>query len=320
MLTRVNQRKTKKNKIFSPEVLQFRAKSIKIYLATDNFDLENRFLITKREIIEKIMRCPVCAASLSLSEDERSALCAGARRHCFDFSKDGYLSFPGNSGGDSKGAVDARRSFLSKGYYAPAAEAVSLAVKKYLPCDASLIDAGCGEGYYTSILSKSASMTVGFDLSKFACGAAAKSAKREGRTNLLYSTASVFELPVADSSVDGVVNIFAPCAEEEYTRVLEDGGYLFVVGAGKDHLMGLKRAIYDDVYENGERADLPEGLEHIEKVTSKHEICVEGKDDIAALFSMTPYYWRTSESDRDRLMRLDRLQTEIEFEINVYRK
>ena len=277
-------------------------------------------MITKREIIEKIMRCPVCSASLYMSDDAKSALCTGGRSHCFDFSKDGYLSFPGNSGGDSKGAVNARRSFLIKGYYAPAAEAVAQAVAKYLSCDATLIDAGCGEGYYTSMLSDRVGMTLGFDLSKFACGAAAKSAMREGRDNLLYSTASVFELPVKDESSDGVVNIFAPCAEEEYTRVLKSGGYLFVVGAGREHLMGLKRAIYDDVYENGERADLPTRLEHIEKIVSKHEICVEGKEDIEALFSMTPYYWRTGESDRERLRSIDRLQTEIEFEINVYRK
>lgn len=277
-------------------------------------------MITHRDIIEKIMRCPVCSSSLCISEDGKSALCAGARRHCFDFSKDGYLSFPGNSGGDSKGAVDARRCFLQKGYYAPARESVVNAVQKYVSPDASLIDAGCGEGYYTSMLAEKVGQTLGFDLSKFACGAAAKSARREGKNNLLYSTASVFELPVSDSSVDAVVNIFAPCAEEEYTRVLKDGGYLFVVGAGREHLMGLKRAIYDDVYENGERADLPEKLEHIERIVSRHEICVEGKDDIAALFSMTPYYWRTSESDRERLNNIDILQTEIEFEINVYRK
>ena len=276
--------------------------------------------MTQREIIEKIMRCPVCSSSLCMSGDSKSALCTGARRHCFDFSRDGYLSFPGNSGGDSKGAVDARRSFLLKGYYAPAAEAVVGAVTKYIGSDDSLIDAGCREGYYTSMLSEKVGMTLGFDLSKFACGAAAKTARREGKANLLYSTASVFELPVCDASVDAVVNIFAPCAEEEYTRVLKDGGFLFVVGAGRDHLMGLKRAIYDDVYENGERADLPVRLEHIEKIVSRREILVEGKEDIAALFSMTPYYWRTSESDRERLDCLDRLETEIEFEINVYKK
>ena len=301
-------------------MLQFRAKSIKIKVVFDYFDLETEFLITQREIIENIMRCPVCSASLTVSEDGKSAFCTGARKHCFDFSKDGYLSFPGNSGGDSKSAVDARRSFLQKGYYAPAAEAVANAVAKYLDSDSSLIDAGCGEGYYTSMLSERVGMTVGFDLSKFACGAAAKLARREGKANLLYSTASVFELPVKDCSVDAVVNIFAPCAEEEYTRILKSGGYLFVVGAGRDHLMGLKRAIYDDVYENGERADLPLQLEHIEKIVSKHEIEVVGQDDIEALFSMTPYYWRTSEQDHERLTRVERLQTEIEFEINIYKK
>lgn len=301
-------------------MLQFRAKSIKIYFVFDFFIWRLNFLITQREIIEKIMRCPVCSSALGVSQDGKSALCTGARRHCFDFSKDGYLSFPGAGGGDSKGAVDARRSFLLKGYYAPAAKAVASAVEGYVSRDAALLDAGCGEGYYTSMLAERVGMTIGFDLSKFACGAAAKSARRDGKTNLLYSTASVFELPVQDGALDAVVNIFAPCAEEEYTRVLKDGGYLFVVGAGKDHLMGLKRAIYDNVYENGQRADLPEGLEHIEKIVSRHEICVEGKEDIAALFSMTPYYWRTSESDHQRLNALDTLQTEVEFEINVYRK
>jgi 23S rRNA (guanine745-N1)-methyltransferase len=84
--------------------------------------------------------------------------------------------------------------------------------------------------------------------------------------------------------------------------------------------MGLKKAIYDDVYENGQRADLPQKLEHVEKIIARHEICVEGKDDIEALFSMPPYYWRTSESDHDRLRGLDKLVTEIEFEINIYKK
>ena len=257
---------------------------------------------------------------MHVSSDGRSALCRGIKKHCFDFSSDGYLSFPGNSGGDSKAAVAARRSFLEKNYYLPAAEGICETVKKYITGSATVVDAGCGEGYYTSKLSCLANMTVGFDLSKFACVAAAKSAKRESRDNLLYSTASVFELPLKDGVADAVVNIFAPCTEEEYCRVLRDGGYLFVVGAGKDHLMGLKRAIYEDTYENGERADLPKNMTMVERRTVHFEIEVKGKNDIAALFSMTPYYWRTSESDKEKLALLDTLKTEIEFEISVYRK
>lgn len=277
-------------------------------------------MTVRRYLVENIMRCPVCGEGLVLADDLRSALCCGARRHCFDFSKDGYLSFPMSSGGDSKSAVDARKSFLDRGYYRTCAEAVAEAVSKYIGNDAIVIDAGCGEGYYTAMLAKNAYGVIGFDLSKFACAAGSKRAKKDGSDNLLYSTASVFDLPVKSNSADAVVNIFAPCAEEEYRRILKDGGYLFVVGAGCDHLMGLKRAIYDDVYENGARADLPKEMEHVEVLTSRHNICVEGAEDISALFSMTPYYWRTSEADKEKLRTLDTLETEIEFEINIYRK
>ena len=254
------------------------------------------------------------------SDDGKSALCLGPRRHCFDFSKDGYLSFPMSSGGDSKSAVNARTSFLGRGYYEPAAIAVKNALLKYVSKDATVIDAGCGEGYYTSMLARGVNGIMGFDLSKFACSAASKQARRDGIDNLMYATASVFELPVKDGAADAVVNIFAPCAETEYKRVLRDGGYLFVVGAGSEHLMGLKRAVYDNVYENGERADMPTDMQHIEKIIAKHEITVFGEADIAALFSMTPYYWRTSESDREKLIGLDKLETSVEFEINIYRK
>lgn len=276
--------------------------------------------MTRAEIVNRIMKCAVCGADLEVTSDQKSAICHGTRRHCFDFSKDGYLSIPSSKGGDSKEAVDARRSFLEKGYYYPVARAVADTVAKYTGADSVIIDAGCGEGYYTSMLSDRAACTLGFDLSKFACALAAKSAKRRGADDLLYSTASVFELPVKDGVANAVVNIFAPCAEDEYKRVLCDGGYLFVVSAGKDHLMGLKRAIYDEVYENGQRADMPTSMELLETVTARHTVNVEGNTDLEALFSMTPYYWRTSESDKAKLASINELETEIEFEINVYRK
>jgi len=55
-------------------------------------------------------------------------------------------------------------------------------------------------------------------------------------------------------------------------------------------------------------------------VISHYEMNISGKENIAALFSMTPYYWRTSEADKQKLASLDSLETEIEFEINVYKK
>lgn len=275
-------------------------------------------------IIDKIFACPVCGGEMYVTDDGKSVKCRGAnkngKQHSFDFSADGYLSF-GGSGGDSKEAVAARKMFLrSTSCYLLAALAIRDAVKRYLPECNTLVDAGCGEGYYTSMLADVCNSVVGFDLSKFACSAGAKQAKKDGKGNLLFATASVFELPIKSGSVDAVTNIFAPCAEEEYCRILRDGGYLFVVGAGKEHLMGLKKAIYDDVYENGQRADLPKNMKHVDCIISHYAMNICGKDHISALFSMTPYYWRTSEGDKEKLAHLDSLVTDIEFEINVYQK
>ena len=277
----------------------------------------------KSSIIQKHFKCPLCGCQMTVTDDGKSVKCDGLnpknKKHSFDFSADGYLSF-GVTGGDSKEAVRARTDFLSKNYYLPAAEAVKLSVEKYVSDCKLLVDAGCGEGYYTSMLSDVSENTVGFDLSKFACAAGAKQAKRDGKTNLLYATASVFELPLQDECADAVTNIFAPCAEEEYKRILKPGGYLFVVGAGKDHLMGLKKAIYDDVYENGQRADLPKNMEKVDCISAHCSVEISGKENIAALFSMTPYYWRTSEGDKEKLANLEELVTDIDFEINIYRK
>lgn len=273
------------------------------------------------EIVSKILKCPVCQENLAVSSDGKSAKCCGAKKqHCFDFSADGYLSFPGQGGGDSKAAVAARREFLRKDYYLPASSCIVDTLKKYLANGGVIVDAGCGEGYYTSKLASVSDMTVGFDLSKFACSAAAKQAKREGVNNLLYSTASVFDLPIKDSTADAVVNIFAPCAEEEYSRILASGGILMTVGAGKNHLMGLKKVIYDNIYENGERADMPKNMKLVDRISSLHEIEIDGYNNIEALFLMTPYYWRTSEKDKEKLAQIEKLKTEVEFDIRIYKK
>lgn len=84
--------------------------------------------------------------------------------------------------------------------------------------------------------------------------------------------------------------------------------------------MGLKQALYDTPRTNPGRADLPTGMRLTHRERLRGEITVQGAEQIDALFSMTPYYWRTSEADRTKLNGLTSLATAYDFDILLYRK
>ena len=268
------------------------------------------------------LKCPICQTSMSVSGD-KTIYCAGEKKHTYDISSSGYINLASPKqcgGGDTKDAVKARSAFLDCGYYSPIAEKAVELLEKYAGEHGVVIDAGCGEGYYTSRIAKSFEFALGFDISKFAVEAAAKRAKREEIDNLAFCVASVYTMPIFDGFANAVVNIFAPCVEQEYLRALKSDGIILVVHAGKDHLMGLKRALYSTIRENDARADLPAELALVCEEELKYDITVEGKENIQSLFAMTPYYWRTSQNDAKKLDGIDTLTTEIDVIFSVYRK
>lgn len=271
--------------------------------------------MTDKSCLFERLRCPVCGENIDVTRP--SAICRGARRHCFDLSKSGYLNLTAGHGGkgDLKESTDARHAFLGKGYYRLLSDRVVELVSELSP--KTILDAGCGEGYYTNRMA-SVCPTFGVDLSKSGIDLAAKDAKRED-LSAFYAVASLFTLPIADASFDLVTNLFAPCAEEEFCRALVPGGHLLLVGAGETHLMGLKNALYDEPRTNTGREDLPKRMRLVKKESLQGRITV-AKEDLMNLFSMTPYYFRTSQRDREKLMALDSLETEISFDLFLYRK
>ena len=276
------------------------------------------------------LACPVCGAAMEVSEDGKSLLCRGdGRRHLFDGGGSGYVPLSRHGGGgDSKEAVRARSSFLQYGYYDPAARALTELVSAYTPDGGLVLDAGCGEGYYTGRIAEAGFPTMGVDLSKFAADAAAKASRARrlstgDPSSTLYAVGSVFQLPVADATFGTVTNIFAPCAPNEYARVLAPGGYLIVAGAGERHLLGLKKLVYDDPYLNDPRRDLPSEGGAFQLTDTRNvsfTITVEEPAHIEALFSMTPYSWRTSRDGHARLKAAERLETEVSFDFHVYKR
>ena len=101
--------------------------------------------------INGILICPVCRAALL--REEKSYFCSGAKKHCFDISSSGHANlYPGRaSGGDDKKAVKSRTDFLNLGFYSPLAQKLC-EILGDLSSEQSVIDAGCGEGYYSNMI------------------------------------------------------------------------------------------------------------------------------------------------------------------------
>ncbi|MEF9983138.1 MAG: methyltransferase domain-containing protein [Oscillospiraceae bacterium] len=267
--------------------------------------------------------CPSC--NCVLSDDEKKLICKN--NHCFDRSKSGYinllLSTDKNSKlpGDNKLMVDARQKFLSGDYYKILSDALNEMVMAEIHNNSVILDAGCGEGYYTSNLKNFLNKNningkfIGIDISKFAIDKAAKRDK-----TIDWAVSSVFHMPILSNSFDGVINIFAPFALEEYLRILKKGGKLFMVIPAEYHLFELKQAVYSKVFLNEVKDYKIDGFEFTTKKAVEYSITLNNNEDIHNLFTMTPYYYKTSKEDFERLNSLNNLTTKVSFQILVYQK
>ena len=215
--------------------------------------------------------------------------------------------------------VDARRRFLALGHYDAFRDTLRRLVSEHLPQGGTVLDAGCGEGFYTAALAEAAleknGRTAGIDISKFAVKAAAGRHK-----GIDFAVASLFHIPCAAESVDVLTDVFAPIVPAEFHRVLKPGGTMILAVPGARHLYGMKEVLYDAPYENEEHGTDYEGFEFLGGESVRREITVEGAENIEALFSMTPYYWKTDVAGGERLRRLNTLETEIKFRFLVYRR
>ncbi len=272
----------------------------------------------------ELFRCPLCRTKLI--KNERALKCEHG--HSFDISAEGYVHLlPANKmnskvPGDSKEMAASRSAFLDKGYYEPLLKELERTVLELSKNEEpAMLDCGCGEGYYTSNIAKELknrfpkAKIAGFDISRPSVRRAAKRTK-----DVDFAVASVFDIPVSDKSFDILLNVFSPLSIDEYKRVLKDGGYYVYVVPAARHLWQLKAAIYDTPYENREE-DIPyEGFEHVETRKVRYETLIKTKEDIFALFQMTPYYWKTSAKGAEKLSAYESLLTEVAFDIHIYKK
>ena len=264
--------------------------------------------------------CPSCGKKLNT--DDRRLLCESG--HSFDRAAAGYYNLLLSTGGihgDNKEMVLARRAFLSRGYYAPLADRLRDTVLSVTPSLGAVLDSGSGEGYYTDTVERGLSDRDGeselyaFDISKDAVKACAKRNKA-----VSCSVATAYRQPFADASFDTAYNVFSPLALDEVRRVLKSGGAFIMVIPDEYHLFELKEVIYDTPYKNKVEDTRIEGFTLLSDEPLHYKMELSSGEDIASLFKMTPYAYRTRREDAERVLGLPSLSVSACFRILTYRK
>ena len=262
-----------------------------------------------------MLRCPICAGFLE--QRERAFICE--KGHSFDMARQGYVNLlpvqnkHSAQPGDTKAQVNARRAFLEGGFYMPVVEVLCGLAKKH-GCTGPILDAGCGEGWYSSRLAEAlGAELIGLDISKEAVRAAAGRYKGP-----MWLCASAAHIPVADGSIGLLTSLFAMTAPEEFKRVLQKDGAFIQVLAAEDHLLGLKNIIYPQLHhkEKFTTPDIP-GFRLAESRKLQFTFTVEGQQ-VQNLLCMTPHVYRIGKEGAERLRQTETLTDTASCVLNLY--
>ncbi|HAN30253.1 MAG TPA: 23S rRNA methyltransferase [Myxococcales bacterium] len=262
--------------------------------------------------------CPVCTAPLS--RDARSLACVN--NHSFDLAKEGYANLllahrkRSKNPGDAKGMLTARRDFLGTGLYAPLAEAVVDVLSPHISTSSTLLDCGCGDGYYAAFVHRALKPAIrGIDIAREGVRMAARRFK--GVEDAHFAVASSYNLPLPDSSLDGVLQVFAPVSEGELLRVLKPQGIYCAVSPGPQHLGALKGLLYDVVREHKEPTH-PPGLSLMHERRVSFEMQLQRALDIGNLLAMTPLNWKGSREAKTEVRAMQTLTLQADFIVRLY--
>ena len=268
-----------------------------------------------------LFRCPICSSPLR--RGERAYTCP--KGHSYDIAREGYVHLlPANqkhskAPGDDKAMVAARNRFLSAGHYGPLRDTLVELALRYTGEQVTLVDSGCGEGYYTAGVVSALGQdgrtveAAGVDISKFALRHAAR---RSRETE--FAVGSAYHLPVSDHRADLLINCFSPLAAEEFHRVLRPGGVFFYVVPAPEHLWEMKEVLYEKPYPNPDETILYEGFRFLEMAPVEAMLHLTGPEPMD-LFGMTPYAWKTPKEGVERLKALEELDVRASFRIHVFR-
>ncbi|MDO5492285.1 MAG: methyltransferase domain-containing protein [Nesterenkonia sp.] len=190
--------------------------------------------------------CVHCRADVTVVRDERGV--TGLRcpaGHRFDAARQGYVNLLVGRGSratpDGTEMILARERVQDAGVFSALSRTLHEVTAPWLDAvdRPVIVDCGAGTGHYLRplIAERPGAAAVALDLSPAALRRAAKI------PGVLALTWDIWRgLPLADGSVDLILDIFAPRHPSEFRRVLRDGGAAVVVTPGAEHLAELADA------------------------------------------------------------------------------
>ena len=186
--------------------------------------------------------CPICQDNLTLVET--SLKCSN--RHSFDLAKFGYVNLAPQikqSANYDKENFQNRQQILEAGFYQAILETISALLAR-LETAKTILDIGCGEGFYSRKLQESHSEKTFYalDISKDSVQIAAKS---EPNWAVNWFVGDLARLPIKDASMDILLDIFSPANYGEFRRVLSQNGILIKVVPTENHLKEIRQMVQD---------------------------------------------------------------------------
>lgn len=185
-----------------------------------------------------LFTCPVCQDTLE-AVDKRFVC---PQNHSFDMAKQGYINLLLNGKKDKhydKASFERRHQILEAGFY----DHILKVIEELVLDDGAekvILDVACGEGYYARQLAqKGKNRVLAFDLSK---DSIALAAKKDISKNATWFVGDLAKLPLADQSVDVILDIYSPANYQEFKRVLKPGGKLIKVVTASEHVAELRQA------------------------------------------------------------------------------
>lgn len=266
--------------------------------------------------------CPICHTPLTLHG--KTYTCHN--RHSYDVSKDGYINLHvvqhknSHTAGDTATSVQARRRFLAGGFYEPLRDKVGQIIDEIAPT--SVLDIGCGEGYYTARMARIAQV-IGLDIAKTAIITASKTYKNTDiGKHITWVVGTGAVLPVADDSVDICTSLFSPLPKAEMLRVLKPNGHLLVATPAPMHLHAMREKLFDTVNPHNPAkfiGELTPEFRLINKWQIDADLCLDNQS-LNDLIDMTPYTYKAKLDRKTALKAQDRFDVTASFCVYLFKR